>query len=73
MQELFTEHDVKSMSMSDGTRAARMRKGWISPYGIWARISPPGPMVSEQPMHFLPFQGPSVIQPTLLTPITVTS
>ena len=25
-------------------------------------------MASEQPMHFLPFQGPSIMRPTLLTP-----
>ena len=35
-----------------------------APYGPWARISPPGPTVSEQLMDFLPVHGPAVIQPT---------
>src|SRR5262245_52529672 len=38
-----------------------------------ATRAPAGPMASEQPMHLRPRHGPPVIQPTLLTPITVTS
>jgi hypothetical protein len=44
-----------------------------APCGPCARIAPPGPSVSEQPMHIRARQNPPVIQPALLTPITVRS